>query len=275
MSDTIYQCSSCGTQTKGFSDLCNPCSVKKSYTPELREKRRKKMMGNTISTGRPKGAKNKNKYVRDINTYSRCKRPYNRDPEKIQAQKDTWEKKSDEEISQIMKKQQDTKKERMKTYKGRYTPKNKEKYRGDANNIVYRSQWEKYCMMHFDSQSTVKSWSSEEIVIPYYYDVDGRYHRYFTDFFVEYTNGKKVLIEVKPFNQTHPPKKPKRKTKKYINEGYTYVKNKCKWTAAERYCEERDWTFLIWTEKELTRMGILPKSTKKLKPFTRKPKKKI
>lgn len=160
-------------------------------------------------------------------------------------------------------------------YSGRYKVKNKSKYLGDADNIIYRSMWERHCMKYFDNSSDVISWSSEEVVIPYYYEVDKRYHRYFMDFKVNWKTGQTSLIEVKPAKETKPPTGQKR-TKKYITEGLTYVKNQNKWEAANEYAKDRNWKFEIWTEIELRSMGILPKPIKKLKPlppFRKKPKK--
>lgn len=121
-------------------------------------------------------------------------------------------------------------------------------------------------MMYFDTSSDVKQWSSEEVVIPYLYEVDKRYHRYFMDFAVVWKNGQTSLIEVKPKKETMPPKGQKR-TKRYINEGLTYIKNRNKWEAASEYCKDRKWNFEIWTEVELEAKGIKPKSTKSLKPL--------
>lgn len=156
-------------------------------------------------------------------------------------------------------------------YSGRYTVKNKSKYKGDYTRVYYRSMWERHCMKHFDTSSNVVSWSSEEIVIPYLYEVDKRYHRYFMDFKVTWKNGETWLIEVKPHKETKPPTGNKR-TKKYITEAYTYVKNMNKWEAANEYCKDRKWKFMIWTEKELEAQNILPKKLKPLKPFKRKKK---
>jgi len=156
-------------------------------------------------------------------------------------------------------------------YSGRYTVKNKSKYKGDYTRVYYRSMWERHCMKHFDNSSDVVSWSSEEIVIPYLYEVDKRYHRYFMDFKVTWKNGETWLIEVKPHKETKPPTGNKR-TKKYITEAYTYVKNMNKWEAANEYCKDRKWKFMIWTEKELEAQNILPKKLKPLKPFKRKKK---
>lgn len=160
-------------------------------------------------------------------------------------------------------------------YSGRYKVKNPTKYQGDHSNVVYRSMWERHCMKHFDLSDEVKSWSSEEVVIPYLYEVDKRYHRYFMDFKVTWKDGTISLIEVKPNKETSPPTGQKR-TKKYINEGLTYIKNVNKWDAANEYAKDRGWRFEIWTEIELRAMGILPKPVKRLKPlppFRKKPKK--
>jgi hypothetical protein len=151
-------------------------------------------------------------------------------------------------------------------YSGRYRIKNPKKYKGDASTIVYRSHWEKYCMIYFDDSSDVKSWQSEETVIPYLYEVDRRYHRYFMDFAVTWKDGTTTLIEVKPKKETTPPTGNKR-TKRYINEGLTYVKNMNKWEAAQDYAKDRGWKFEIWTEDTLYAMKIMKKPLKKLKPL--------
>ena len=151
----------------------------------------------------------------------------------------------------------------MKTYSGKYIVKNKGKYEGDPSNIQYRSMWERHCFEWCDNNSKVTKWSSEEVIVPYYYEVDKRYHRYFVDLKIV-IEGKTLLVEVKPHKQTSPPKG-KINTKSKINEAYTYVKNSNKWEAANEYANDRGWKFVIWTEKELTEMGILPKTPGKLK----------
>lgn len=158
-------------------------------------------------------------------------------------------------------------------YSGRYKPKHPKKYKGDPTNIFYRSMWERHCMVYFDTREDVLSWSSEEVQIPYYYEGDKRYHRYFMDFKVTWKNKKTVLIEVKPFKETKPPKGDK-KSKRYINEAYTYVKNQNKWEAAKEYAADNGWEFQIWTENELYRLGIMKKPLKKLKPLPKYSRKK-
>jgi hypothetical protein len=143
----------------------------------------------------------------------------------------------------------------MNTYKGYYRPKNPKKYKGDAANIIYRSSWERRCMIYFDQNPNVLEWQSEEFAIPYKSPIDGRYHRYFPDFLIKVKNSRGLiethLIEVKPYHQTQPPKQPSRKSKKFITEVRTYGINTAKWKYAQEYCADRGWKFQIITENEL------------------------
>jgi hypothetical protein len=140
-------------------------------------------------------------------------------------------------------------------YKGKYSPSNTKKYKGDPTNIIYRSLWERKFMIWCDKNVGVLEWGSEEIVIPYVSPIDSRRHRYFPDFYIKVKNklGKidKYIIEIKPKYQVNGPKPGKRKTKTYINEVKTYAVNQAKWKAAEEYCLDRRWKFKILTETEL------------------------
>jgi hypothetical protein len=109
-------------------------------------------------------------------------------------------------------------------YRGRFSPKNPSKYRGDVIGIVYRSLWERQLFRWLDEQSFVVSWSSEEVVIPYRCKTDGRIHRYFVDVKFEFTDGRIMLIEVKPSKEVSPPKNTGKKTRRYITEVMTYAK---------------------------------------------------
>ena len=140
-------------------------------------------------------------------------------------------------------------------YQGRYTPSFPHKYKGDPNNVIYRSSWEYKFMKWCDITPSVEEWGSEEIVVPYRSPLDGRIHRYFVDFYIKIRNKnntiKKYLIEVKPKKQTLQPKIPKRKTPRYLNEVSTYVVNQAKWEAAREWCADRRLEFLILTEEHL------------------------
>ena len=138
---------------------------------------------------------------------------------------------------------------------GFFKPQNPKKYMGDPTNIVYRSGWEKRVMDWCDANPNIKQWSSEEIVIPYKSPVDDRWHRYFVDFYVEAVRSDgqtvKMLLEVKPKAQTQEPTPSKRKTKRYITEVVTYGVNQAKWKAAEEYCKDKGWQFMLITEEQL------------------------
>ena len=143
----------------------------------------------------------------------------------------------------------------MKAYKGRFSPKNPSKYKGDPTNIIYRSLWERKVMVYLDENPNVIEWGSEEIIIPYISPVDNRRHRYFPDFFVraKARDGtiKVMILEVKPKAQTKEPKKVKRVTHRYITEVATWGVNQAKWKAALEYCLDRGWEFKLITEDEL------------------------
>ena len=152
-------------------------------------------------------------------------------------------------------------------YSGKYKVKNRSKYKGDSDNIVYRSKWELYCFEWCDSNPNVLNWASEEVVIPYRWDIDKKMHRYFMDLRITFKEGKTLLVEIKPEKETMPPKNPD-KSKRYISESLTYVKNMNKWSAAQQYALDRGWEFQIWTENTLETMGIMQKTQKMgLKPL--------
>ena len=143
----------------------------------------------------------------------------------------------------------------MKTYKGKYKPKNLKKYRGDYTKITYRSLWERQTFRWIDGEPSIVEWNSEEVVIPYRCQTDGKMHRYFIDVYFKTAAGKKYLIEIKPDKQTRPPTGTK-KTKRFITESLTYIKNQCKWEAATKFASDNNCTFEIWTEHTLEGLGI-------------------
>lgn len=141
------------------------------------------------------------------------------------------------------------------TYKSRYLPENPRKYIGNANNIICRSSWERRFCNWCDKNENILEWGSEELYIPYYDPVKQRVRKYYPDFFIKVkeSNGsiKKYIIEIKPKRQTQPPKNPKRKTKSYLNEVYTYATNEAKWKAAVEFCKDHMIEFKIITEDHL------------------------
>ena len=146
----------------------------------------------------------------------------------------------------------------MVAYKGRFVPRNPEKYKGNPTNIVYRSSWELKFMGYLDKNPNVLQWASEEVAIPYRSPLDGKWHRYFPDFIVRMLDrdGKKVvkMIEIKPRSQSIPPEvrqNGQKITKKYLREVATYGINSAKWEAAKEFCADRNWEFVVLTEKDV------------------------
>ena len=140
-------------------------------------------------------------------------------------------------------------------YKGRFKPKNPEKYVGDYTNIIYRSLLERSYMVKLDENPKVLQWKSEEVIIPYISPLDNERHRYFPDFWIKYIDEegitKTALIEIKPKSQTKEPKPQSKKTQKYIREVTTWLINNAKWNAAINWCKLNNSEFHILTEEDI------------------------
>jgi hypothetical protein len=145
---------------------------------------------------------------------------------------------------------------------GKFVPKNPDKYVGDVDKIFFRSLWETKVMQWMDSRSSIIKWGSEEIAIPYLSPADGKVHRYFPDFFIEYVTEagevKREILEVKPLHESDAKyaKSDRSKNALQVNES--------KWRAASRYCEERGMTFRVLTEKSIFKQAEKkPRQSKK------------
>jgi hypothetical protein len=136
----------------------------------------------------------------------------------------------------------------------KFKPKNPAKYVGDLTEITARSSWEMKFMDWCDRNPSVIRWNSEGVVIPYYSQADGKNRRYFVDFIVELKKeggGKEVvLVEIKPHYQTQMPKAT-RKTKRYLEECYTYQVNQDKWKHADEYAKKNGFIFRVLDEYDL------------------------
>ncbi len=146
-------------------------------------------------------------------------------------------------------------------HKGKFTPKNRQKYKGDATNIIYRSSWERAFMNWCDTSSKVVKWNSEQIRIPYISSINNnKVRRYFVDFWLLLDDDKQYLVEIKPEKQTKKPQKPSVKTKKaidnYLYAEMMYRNNIDKWMAGLEYCKKYGYSFIIMTENKLRNMGI-------------------
>ena len=138
--------------------------------------------------------------------------------------------------------------------KSLFKPSHPKKYKGNVNNIICRSSWEKKFCNWCDLNENIVEWGSEEFWIPYRAP-DGKTRRYFPDFIIKVKENtgeiKTYVIEVKPKKQTKEPRIPKKKTKSWLYEMKTYTVNQAKWQAADEWCKDKRIEFKIITEKEL------------------------
>lgn len=68
----------------------------------------------------------------------------------------------------------------------------------NPNNILqYRSGWEKTFAISLDSDPDVISYEYETLKIPYLKNINGKQRWYIPDFIVLYSNGLKVIVEIK------------------------------------------------------------------------------
>ena len=139
--------------------------------------------------------------------------------------------------------------------KSKYRPTYPQKYKGNPNNIICRSSWERRFCHWCDMNQNILEWGSEEFSIPYISPIDNRVHKYYPDFIIKVKESsgqiKTYVIEVKPEKQTKEPVKKSRVTKSYIYEVTTYAVNQAKWKAANEFCKDRLIEFKIITENDL------------------------
>lgn len=145
-------------------------------------------------------------------------------------------------------------------HSGRFIPKNKNKYRGHIDKITYRSSWELFYFKWLDANPKVIAWNSEESVIPYFSNADGRKRRYFMDVWFKIEGGQEFFIEIKPKKETVEPVPPVQLTaaakKRFAQEIYTWQVNTDKWKAAKSLADKRGIIFRLLTEDGLKKLGM-------------------
>jgi hypothetical protein len=111
--------------------------------------------------------------------------------------------------------------------------------------IIYRSGLEYKFIQWCEKTEKVVKWASEPICIEYVLLSDQRRHKYFPDFMFETIDGKKYIVEIKPYAQT---KQPKTTDSDYDKR--SWVKNISKWKAAKEFVKtQKNTEFIIITEK--------------------------
>ena len=90
------------------------------------------------------------------------------------------------------------------------------------------------------------------IAIPYFDKANNKPRRYFTDFYIEFEDGRRMIIEIKPYKELQKPVQKQLKTPKqkiqYLNEMKKYITNISKWKSAVAFCKANGIEFKILTE---------------------------
>jgi len=109
-----------------------------------------------------------------------------------------------------------------------------------AGDCKFRSSWEQKYMLYLDAHPDVSCWSYEKTVIEYVSNQrTKKIRKYYPDFYVEFKDGSRRLIEIKQ----------KRKLEQ------ASVKKKAR--AAHAWCASNGATYEILTEIELKNMGLI------------------
>jgi len=143
---------------------------------------------------------------------------------------------------------------RGKFHKGYYQPKNPEKYQQPIDRTMnkkvlpeYRSSYELKFFKYADLNPLIVKWGTEPFPIHYFDPISNKERRYFVDCFIEFKNGDKFLVEIKPSKETMPPKQTK-KLETYQAQMNTFITNTAKWDQAKKFCSAKGLKFIIITE---------------------------
>jgi hypothetical protein len=131
---------------------------------------------------------------------------------------------------------------------GKYEVLNASKFVG-GKAPTFRSSWELAFMRMCDNHPNITKWASENVKIPYRSPIDGKYHNYFPDFMVQYTDKNGVqhveLIEIKPANQTT------LENARSQGQKIQTAINAAKWTAAQEWCKRKGIRFKVINEDQI------------------------
>jgi hypothetical protein len=178
---------------------------------------------------------------------------------------------------------QDGKLKKGRTHQGFYIVRNKSKYVGDLNLVIYRSAWEFSFCKWCDFSPSILRWSSEPVKIPYYDKVSKLEEckklgldpnnpanwikkNYNTDFWIEVQKPdetiEKWLIEIKPKYKLARPKPvpkdaPLKDQKKFNKMAKEYILNESKFEAMKAWADQTGTKFYIFTEDQLRKFGII------------------
>lgn len=102
-----------------------------------------------------------------------------------------------------------------------------------SGKVYFRSSYEKKAYMMLDKDETVLKYFPEKVKLSFYNPEKQITGQYFVDLIVEYTDGRRILVEIKP--------------EAFLSD--QVVMAKCE--VAKKYAQENNIAFEIWTEMKL------------------------
>lgn len=141
-----------------------------------------------------------------------------------------------------------------------YIVKNIQKYKGKPDRVIYdetgqpmsfiimaRSSWETKYMSLLDSSPLVATWISEPKMfnIRYRSPIDKQVHVYWPDFFIQYVNNAREIVEIKPLKESL------REHAKSTYDKLMLAKNMAKWQAAAVFAKTIGARFRVLTERDI------------------------
>lgn len=101
----------------------------------------------------------------------------------------------------------------------------------NGRDFEYKSGLEEEFFNLLEQDVDVQTFAYEPFKIPYFWK--GDWHNYIPDLRVNFVDGVSQIWELKPMNQTD------------------YEQNKCKWAAANNFCANMGWEFIVQTNEIL------------------------
>lgn len=134
-----------------------------------------------------------------------------------------------------------------------YFPANATKYKGTTP-IILRSGLEVSFARYLDKHQQCIEWGSESDVVGYYDPISKKQRKYYIDFYaiMKTKSGiQKFLVEVKPYVQTIEPVLGRKSERTFKLAKDTFVTNKAKWDAANKFANANNMQFIVITDKDI------------------------
>lgn len=135
------------------------------------------------------------------------------------------------------------------------------KYMNSSEPCIYRSSLEFKFMKWCEITNRVLNWNSEPFSLKYICLETGKERNYWIDFTIITQTPETWLIEVKPHKEVLEAERFGKlyhklsdvERKRFVMANKVAAKNWSKWSHARKICQDRDWKFVLVTEKFLNR----------------------